>query len=446
MLSENAIKYTVQHLIDVAFPPTDRPRFEVSLASRCVSVFVLGIRIDIPLLSEAQFQDFLQGKARPEYLYNLTKTYQIPVFKPLEDATGELRFTEQESLLTIPFDIVSPSFALLSRIEELSSADFDTHGRLKHESSICRKYNITDIPLVDEYAVLLRSWLARFRPCIGDFVPATARFVPTHDIDILVRFTSKMQALRSILGRDLLIERDFNTVRRSFKEYISWCVNSYNDPYISSIFALLDTDMVHNCTPIFFFKAQLDREYDSTYDISSVLTTNIIKELVKKGARVGLHGSYESASDENLLAKEKSRLQDVLQEDVPLVRQHYLRAQFSKQSNSLRVWESAGVSHDYSVGFAERPGFKCGTCHTFRIYDVINDHPSTVVEHPLILMDGSLFDYMKIPPDEAYSLANKLYRRCAGVGGDFVVLWHNHTTTRKYLEYYEKVFLKLLDS
>jgi hypothetical protein len=59
-------------------------------------------------------------------------------------------------------------------------------------------------------------------------------------------------------------------------------------------------------------------------------------------------------------------------------------------------------------------------------------------------MDGTLFDYMKLSVEEAKDLALKLKQRCLDVEGDFVFLWHNHTTTREFEPYFNSVYLPLL--
>ena len=80
------------------------------------------------------------------------------------------------------------------------------------------------------------------------------------------------------------------------------------------------------------------------------------------------------------------------------------------------------------------------------LYDVHNDNVTGITEHPLIVMDGTLFDYMKLSVEDAKELVMRLKRRCFEVEGDFVVLWHNHTTTREFGEYYQEVYLPLVSS
>lgn len=443
MLSLNAIKYTMQHLLNVAFPNSGKTSFEVSLQDGFVSIFLQDITLNIPIFNENEFDDFLKGNS------SFTLIDEIPFFNH-KNQFLEANYTENclyiidDSVITIPFDLISPSFALLSQMEEFNCKDFDEHGRFKFISSICCKYNIIDIPLVDEYAMFLRRLVLKFRPRMLDFVPKKATFVPTHDIDILQRFKNNLQALRSIFGRDLLINRSLSDVKLSLTEFKNWKKDPFNDPYILSIIEFLKNGKDNSQQPIFFFKSQIEDEHDATYSISDTFVKNIIKQVADEGAIVGLHGSYESATNCEILTTEKQRIENILKTEVLCSRQHYLRTFFTKEHNSVSLWGSTGIKNDYSLGFAERPGFRCGTCHPYLLYNLMKDCASDILEHPLILMDGSLFDYMKLTETEAFNLAAKLLERTCKVEGDFVVLWHNHTTSRNYKNYYNEVYIKLL--
>ncbi|MBR6176087.1 MAG: hypothetical protein IKQ52_10985, partial [Bacteroidales bacterium] len=145
--------------------------------------------------------------------------------------------------------------------------------------------------------------------------------------------------------------------------------------------------------------------------------------------------------DLQCLQKEKQNLSKLCDEEIRISRQHYLRTFFADDPNSLDLWRNAGITDDYTLGFAERCGFRCGTCHPYPLYDVRNDKVTDIIEHPLIVMDGTLFDYMKLSVEDARALTQRLKQRCLDVEGDFVILWHNHATTREMKPYYEGVYL-----
>jgi hypothetical protein len=196
--------------------------------------------------------------------------------------------------------------------------------------------------------------------------------------------------------------------------------------------------------PVFFFKALNQDEEDASYDIQDKRLSRVWQELWNEEAVIGIHGSYKSADNAGRLCLELERLESCLaypKLSLTHARQHFLRARFTGSPNSLDLWRQAGITDDYTLGFAERCGFRCGTCHPYPLYDVRNDRVTEIIEHPLIVMDGTLFDYMKLSVEEAKELVMKLKQRCFDVEGDFVILWHNHATTREFEPYFREVYL-----
>jgi len=183
---------------------------------------------------------------------------------------------------------------------------------------------------------------------------------------------------------------------------------------------------------------------------------------------VGLHGSFDSYNNTEKFSTEKKRLENVAGTKIDSCRQHYLRFNLARNlqgepldvsqnlatsrtpefnlTTTLQVWRSCGIEHDYTLGYAEQPGFRCGTCHPYPLYDIENDFATDIIEHPLIVMDGSIFDYLKLSEEDGYTLVSQLYRRCKAVEGDFTILWHNHVLGRQFSSYYQKIYLRLLQN
>jgi len=451
-ISLNAVEYTLRHLFQVAFSAVDVP-FLAELGDRNVTISLENVQIYIPLMDDATWETFLAGQLKPMWVDNAAGTLKIPVFQCDSDFDGEI-CKISDHRIECSCDLISPTFALLSRYEEfnvyaLNLVDWDEHDRIPFEGTLADKYDMVEIPLADEYAMLLRRWLCLFFPDRFQAVPRTPRVVPTHDIDLLYRFDTPFQSLKSIFGRDLLINRDLKMVRKSIKDYRAWKQDFYQDPYIQSVLEFAKMEKEAGLEPVFFFKALVEGDEDATYDIRDVRMLQIWKEIKQKGGVVGLHGSYKSAGEEGRLRMERKLLESELgtiQDAVVAGRQHYLRTFFSDDPNSLDLWQQAGITDDYTLGFAERCGFRCGTCHPYPLYDVRNDRVTDIIEHPLIVMDGTLFDYMKLSVTKASTLTQKLKQRCFDVEGDFVILWHNHATTREFEEYYRKVYLPIVSS
>ncbi|MBQ2076541.1 MAG: hypothetical protein II471_03415, partial [Bacteroidales bacterium] len=129
--------------------------------------------------------------------------------------------------------------------------------------------------------------------------------------------------------------------------------------------------------------------------------------------------------------------------EISAVRQHFLRFDVRK---TPQVWQERGIRSDSTLGFPERDGFRCGTCHPYPLYDIENDCALEVVEHPLVAMDTTLFQYRELTKEDAFASICRLYERCKVVDGDFVMLWHNTTMFGEFKSWYENVYLKFLNS
>ena len=441
-LSLNALEYTFRHLLKVAFPQLESEPFRVEKGDGTVTVFVKEVRLVMYAINQTEFDFFIKGQWWAfEMKENVKRTQKIPMVFDDDGVDDGVIYSEADSSIQIPYDILTPSFVLLSRYEEFQAKHHDEHGRFLYKGSLAEKYDLVEIPLVDEYAMLLREWLCLYFPERFEAVPRTPRIVPTHDIDILYRFTGRFQAWKSIFGRDLLINRDPKMVRKSLEDYKKWKSHPYWDPYLRAAVEMLEREEEQHLNPIFFVKATEKGHPDATYDVNDPLLQHLIWNVTHRGGQIGLHGSYPSADDVACLHREKQNLSKLCDKEIRVSRQHYLRARFAGNPNSLDLWRQAGITDDYTLGFAERCGFRCGTCHPYPLYDVRNDRVTDIIEHPLIVMDGTLFDYMKLSVEEAKELVMKLKQRCFDVEGDFVILWHNHATTREFEPYFREVYL-----
>lgn len=443
MLSNNAVRYTLNHLFAVALPADEALRYAVGITEQEVVVlFDAGKSLALPLFSEKQQKAFLDGTLECRWMDSADGKVQIPLF-PAGDGHHPL-----------PYDLVTPSFVLLSRQEETLSQERDTHGRFPYKGSLADKYGFVHLPLVDEYAMLLRRWIMDNLLPDYPLVPRQPQVVPTHDVDHLFRFHGWGQALKSIFGRDLLINRRLADVRTSLREYRACRRDSSKDPYVLAIDELIEQSKVRNLKSVFFFKALRYLEPDCTYNIGDAVVRGCVERIQQAGMGVGIHGSYESYADPERFAVEKSRMEQLLHQEVTAGRQHYLRfacgtpagpppeTEPSQRTGTLQVWAQNGMTDDYTLGFAEQVGFRCGTCHPYLLYDLEKDEPTAVMEHPLIVMDGTLWDYMNLSVDQSNEWIARLRRRCAAVEGDFVILWHNHLLGRNYREAYQSIYLQ----
>src|SRR5208282_674445 len=107
-------------------------------------------------------------------------------------------------------------------------------------------------------------------------------------------------------------------------------------------------------------------------------------------------------------------------------------------------WEILGLAYDSSVGFADRIGFRAGTCYPFRPWILSEHRESKLLEIPLLAMDEIFYSHQKLEPAETLVKLRELVARCRAVGGVFTLLWHNtRIVHRGFLRAYETLLDEL---
>jgi hypothetical protein len=159
-------------------------------------------------------------------------------------------------------------------------------------------------------------------------------------------------------------------------------------------------------------------------DVYDRLRPRLVQELRELGGEIGLHGSYRSSDDEGMLRSELHDLAALTGDPVRGLRFHYLRMRWLDVVERI---ERVGLAYDSSLGFADRPGARCGLSFPFAPWAAREGRPSTFLELPLVLMDATLAErrYMGLSARAARKEIDKALDHLAAVGGGAAVLWHN---------------------
>ena len=83
------------------------------------------------------------------------------------------------------------------------------------------------------------------------------------------------------------------------------------------------------------------------------------------------------------------------------------------------------------MGYADRAGFRLGTCRPVRWIDPATGKLSGLTLHPLTVMDNTLFQptYMGLDFEQAKACCVRLFREICRHGGEACLLWHNTNVT-----------------
>ena len=431
-LTDNAIRYTISHLLRVAFPHSTP---DINIEDGRVSAKLEDIEIQFFIIDE-KTADVLSAGELPLQAVTLSSGIQVPIF---QQPDSDQPYHCDGPLLVLHCDLITLPFLLLSRWEEYQEGNArDAHGRFLYAGSLNERYGCIDQPIADLYGLLLRNWACAAHPDLH-VQPRTSRCISTHDVDLIQRFGGWLQNVRT-LGADLVKHHSIKLFRKSLRQCRAARKDRTTDPLLQACLRLRLYDKERQHDSIFFIKAQQKGEYDCGYDIRCPEAAFLVGKLRAMGADIGLHGGLHAAYDPHLLASEKQRLEEVVGGTITAGRQHYLRFH---PLQTQRAWQHCGLTDDYTLGFAEREGFRCGTCHPYPLYDLINDCPTSLIEHPLIAMDMTFIRYRKLQPDATLDRIRQLRHTCEQAEGDFVLLWHNTTVGRDSEQWFQQVFCNI---
>jgi len=326
--------------------------------------------------------------------------------------------------LVVHADLIASAYYLLARCEEMSRRDVrDKHGRFSGRESLPYRAGFLNRPIVDEYAALFRKWLRRVGVECEEPPARIRRILLTHDVDAPRLYPSWKAALKAS-GKALIYSKKLHV------EPFLCRLGLRRDPY-DTFDAILKHDLglknrcgVDQVKILFFFLARAGGIHEARYDIRAPRIQELIHKLKQQGADIGLHVSYAAGANPALIAGEKRRLEVACGFEITASRHHFLR--FCEPEH-IRYLEAAGITDDYSMGYADISGFRLGTCRPFRAVDPERGCFTGVTFHPLTAMDCTLDDprYMGLDLEQAKHHSGGLLQQVARHNGEAVLLWHN---------------------
>lgn len=335
-----------------------------------------------------------------------------------------------------PFDIFAASFYIISRYEEYLPHVSDNYNRFQPQDSILYKMEMMERPVINLWSIDLGNELVARYPEIT-LKKKTFRFVPTYDVDAAWAYRNKGFFRTTLsLCRDIL-RFDKNEIK------YRWDVlrKKKMDPFDTFEYQIkLQNEL--KLSPLYFILCGDYNTNDKNISIKNKEFQQLIKHLGDY-ALVGIHPSFSSYLNKNMIKEEISRLSDVLKREVTISRQHFLRLSLP---SSYQILIELDITDDYTMGYASQAGFRAGYADTFKFFDLENDMKTKLNIHPFALMDGTMRDYLNLDVQESYEKAKKLVDEVKNVNGTFILLWHNETLSgEKRWEGWITLYRKILD-
>jgi len=184
--------------------------------------------------------------------------------------------------------------------------------------------------------------------------------------------------------------------------------------------------------PSYFFQVGLTREafeglhrsIEIDYTLDCPIIRRTITSLKEGGAEIGLHGSIVSYNCIDNLKKEKKKLANLIG-NPDGIRQH---RQLLSYPETWEYQAEAGFKYDTSFGYVHDVGFKAGTGMPFHPWNFHLKKKIPILEVPLIIVDGTLFQehLLNYSEEQALKVCRELVDTTNKYSSVLTLLWHPH--------------------
>ena len=303
---------------------------------------------------------------------------------------------------------------IFTRKEEYGSTILDQYNRFYYNGSLSR--NILE-PRVSKY-LIEHGYNVKY--------PEDKPFAVclTHDIDAVYTsvFEKTVSAVKHLQqGSPSGFMHSLSQMRS--KKLPLW---NFND--------ILTLEEVYNAKSSFYFMAESVDEQDHAYRIEDC--RSVLGDIIDHGCEVGLHGGYTSYIRMGEMKSKKEQLEKILNKKVIGYRNHFLRF---KVPETWEYLHEAGFLYDTTFGYADHIGFRNGMCHPFKPFNLKTGKYIEILEIPLIIMDCTFDEYMKVDIRRAWDLSKRLIDTVMLYNGVLTLLWHNAYLLGNKRKFYEKI-------
>ncbi len=338
-----------------------------------------------------------------------------------------------ETRIECGVDVVASSFFMLSRWEEYVVEQRDEHNRFPLRASLAHRAGFYQQPVVNQYVELLWRLLQHLDPSVSRKKRAF-RVVPTHNVEHI----RKWRGFAQLLGSDATPKQGYRTALSNLQDLVEVKLGRKDDPY-NTFDYLMRASEKFGLQSRFYFMAGGETEHDNHYQLNQRNVQELLETINNRGHRIGFSPSYNTSTRPLLWQQERDKLRALAPQRITKGRQHMLRFEVP---TTWQIWDDGGMLVDSSVGYPEQPGFRCGTCYAFPVFNFLTRQTLSLYESPLICSE-SLIDHGRLSPEAAEQEVRQVYTEVKRYQGNFVLQWPNTALfTKKHSPYrplYEKI-------
>jgi len=286
---------------------------------------------------------------------------KLPVLGGKANQAYQIVSDSADDSILVEGDLIFSSFFFLSRLEEVVTGTADKHGRFPTNQTISHKHQLCQQAVVNQYLKLLYQIISKkarnkgiplIRKC---FWPGGQKLAVclTHDVDIVQRWY-----LYSLIRcAELIKTGQVASSLRTFGSLLKGLLSGRNPALAFEHLTSPETRL--SLKSSFYFMMGMPKlkallSSDITYDLTKPEILEKAKELLRDDFEVGLHASYRTFLNRDLLLEEKEKLEELIGAPIQGLRQHFLRFRIPE---SWIDQQNCGFQYDTSLGFADQSGY-----------------------------------------------------------------------------------------
>jgi len=409
--------------------------------------FIIGVKSEFIEYSDTNYSDIniIYGRKKPNNFNGIfilekeTERFDINVIK--KAATN---FSKE-----INIDIIKliDNFLCDTVNNNKSNNDFDSHDRLKFESSFQYINNLSKQPLVNIIIGLFEKIIEEFFKI--DRLPLWPNqkkcvIILSHDVDAPIKYAHlfNYKLYPNISGS--FIKHYYHFLKIS-KDYIL-DKNKCNYWLFDEI---IKCEKSFGFKSTFFFSVINNKDkganfVDVDYRVTKERFRNLFCKINKENFEIGLHASYNAYQQEENFIKEKSILENNCDSEVIGLRHHYWHLG-KDYRRTLKYHNNAGFQYDSSIAFNDHLGFRNNIAFPYPIYYKEENIFLKLIEIPTFCMDGHIF-YNNISKEKGFHEIISMIQSIKNNQGIGAFDWHVRTSYPGNKEYKDQgeLYLEIL--
>ncbi len=260
-------------------------------------------------------------------------------------------------------------------------------------------------------------------------------FQLTHDVDAVKKTWSiriKQSSFNFLNSLRYFFKNDIKKAKLYFSKGINFATSNDDWWLFDELFSI---EKSFNIKAIYHFHADRRKKspkrwlFDPNYKIESDDMLQLLKQIKHYGHKIGLHPGFDSWQESSEICAQRKLVEEASNIPIMECRQHWLRFSWN---HTWVAQKKAGLTHDRTLMFNDRPGFRNSSALTYHPWNFREQKPHKIIVQPTIFMDSHLYDYKDLNSSSRKKEIKYWISECKYVQGSVSILWHPHTLSKDY--------------